>query len=732
MNGGASGRSRFDADFVDYLPHTFNAGGDFGRFGAPLIMVNEPGQLCGAWGFTLWFSLIRARIGARTMSEFESVRNHLKRVLELAKPYRGRLILGLLCGFLSGALAPTLGLSLKLAVDAVFPTDAAGTNSVVAAKTTVKPGSAEPMEANTSGDKVAQASSPALPTAAAPTPQTKKGASGLSSQSLQSRMPTWMQRSLNRLGAWIRPPGPPSRTRLLLVIGFIPAAMFLRSLLAYLNTYFLSWVAIRAANDLRVKLFRHLMHLPLRFFNRASTGDLMTRIDGAMSVHSTIKDAFGVIIREPISILVLIVTLICMQPMLSLFTLLIFPICLIPVALFGRKFRKSDSGIHAKYASLNNVMQESFTGIRVIKGYNLESLVVAEFQKAAHSITSFFMRAVRAGELPGPLIEFIGSIGVALVFAYYAFISADHAPAGDMLAFFFLVFSLYAPLKNLSRLRHQLELAKQSLDPAYDLLSKQSSLPEPVNPKLLQAREVPIRFENVSFSYGEKPVLHNINLTIQPGQFVALVGRTGSGKTSIANLLLRFYDPTAGAVLVGETDIRSVLSRDLRSQIAVVTQETILFNDTIRRNIALGRPDATNEEIEEAAKHAHAHGFIMDKARGYEMQVGEKGVNVSGGQRQRIAIARAILRNAPILILDEATNALDPESEKIVQTALEELAKGRTTICIAHRLSTIQNADLIVVLDNGRIVETGTHEQLLQSRGLYCKFYELAFEPAAA
>jgi subfamily B ATP-binding cassette protein MsbA len=213
---------------------------------------------------------------------------------------------------------------------------------------------------------------------------------------------------------------------------------------------------------------------------------------------------------------------------------------------------------------------------------------------------------------------------------------------------------------------------------------------------------------------------------------VALVGRTGSGKTSIANLLLRFYDPTSGAILIGDTDIRSVSSRDLRSNIAVVTQETILFNDTIRRNISLGRPGATNAEIEEAARHAYAHGFITEKAYGYDTPVGEKGVNVSGGQRQRIAIARAILRNAPILIMDEATNALDPEAERIVQKALEELAKGRTTICIAHRLSTIQNADLIVVLDNGRIVETGTHAELLLARGLYCKFHELAFEPAAA
>ena len=640
------------------------------------------------------------------------MQDHLKRVLEMARPYRTRLVLGLLCGFLSGALAPTLGLSLKLAVDAVFPaTNSAATRSA---------STVSPVKGISAGAGTAQ------------TQTAGKSASGLNSNALVSRMPSSLRGVLDRLSAWARPAGRASRTRLLLVIAFIPASMFLRSLLAYLNTYLLSWVAIRAANDLRVKLFRHLMHLPLRFFNKASTGDLMARIEGAIAVHTTIKDSFGVIIREPISIVSLVIMLFGIDWRLSLFTLLIFPICLAPLALFGRKFRKSDTGIHARYASLNNVMQESFTGIRVIRGYNLESLVVDEFKKATQSITSFFMRAVRAGELPGPLIEFVGSIGVALVFAYYAFISPGQSPPGDMLAFFFLVFSLYSPLKNLSRLQHQLEMAKQSLDPTFELLSKHSSLPEPAHPKPLQAQGAAIRFENVSFSYGDKPVLHDINLTIQAGQLVALVGRTGSGKTSIANLLLRFYDPTAGAILVGDTDIRSVSSRDLRANIAVVTQETILFNDTIRRNIALGRPEATNREIEEAARHAYAHEFIKDKPHGYETMVGEKGVNVSGGQRQRIAIARAILRDAPILILDEATNSLDPEAEKIVQTALEELTKGRTTICIAHRLSTIQNADLIVVLDSGRIVETGTHEQLLQARGLYCKFYELAFEPATA
>ena len=248
------------------------------------------------------------------------------------------------------------------------------------------------------------------------------------------------------------------------------------------------------------------------------------------------------------------------------------------------------------------------------------------------------------------------------------------------------------------------------------------------NPKPLRAVGAAIEFQRVNFSYGEKTVLQDIHLTVKPGQLVALVGISGSGKTTLTNLLLRFYDPQQGAIFIGGTDIREVLTRDLRNQIAVVTQETVLFNDTIRNNIALGRPGATNGEIEAAARHAFAHDFIMEKPNGYETIIGEKGVMLSGGQRQRLAIARAILRNAPILVLDEATSSLDTESERAVQVALEELMAGRTTICIAHRLSTIQKADRIVVLERGRIVETGNHSDLIKRGGIYQKLYDMQFQ----
>ena len=649
------------------------------------------------------------------------MRDYLLKVLELTKPYRFRFALGLLCGLLSGTLALALPISLKLAVDTVFPTEQPPETNLVSVA-----------QANSEGVAVAGASGATTNAAGTVTAAGQTGGNTPpkpAKKSQANRLPAPLKHKLDALVNWFHPSGKPSTLRLILVISLIPVSMLLRSFVTYLNIYLLSWVGIRAANDLRVKLFKHLMDMPLGFFGQTSTGDLMARIEGAMAVHGTITNSFSVIIREPISVLVIVGGLIAMQPFLSMLTLLIFPICLIPLMIVGRKTRKSDSGVHAMFANLSKVMHESFTGIRVVKGYNLESYVVEEFRQATSGVVSFFMRSVRAGELPGPLIEFIGSIGVALVFAWFAFNHTDTpGTSGELLFFFVGVFNLYAPVKNLSRLNHQLRLGRLGVDPVYQMLALQTTLPEPAEPKPLHAQGAPIRFENVGFAYGEKAVLHDINLTIQPGQLVALVGRTGSGKTSLANLLLRFYDPQTGAVLIGGTDIRSVSSRELRANVAIVTQQTILFNESVRFNIALGRKGATDEEIQAAAKHAYAHDFIMEKPGGYSFHVGEKGVNLSGGQQQRIAIARAVLKNAPILILDEATSALDTESERIVQVALEELMRGRTTICIAHRLSTIQRADLIVVLDRGRIVETGTHAELLRSDRIYAKLYELQFE----
>ena len=349
-------------------------------------------------------------------------------------------------------------------------------------------------------------------------------------------------------------------------------------------------------------------------------------------------------------------------------------------------------------------------------------------QTSAQFHRQLIMRISRApANSPGPIIDFLASSGVALALLYMIYLaraSRIRATSSSSLA---SIFYMYAPIKNLTRLHNQLTQARAASERIFELLATKNSVPEPAAPKMLHADKADITIENMDFTYGEKPVLRNINLTVKAGQLVALVGASGSGKTTLANLLLRFYDPTRGSIKIGGVDLRDVRTSDLRNQIAVVAQENILFNDSIRRNIELGRLGATDDEIIAASRHAHAYEFIMQKTEGFDTVVGEKGVSLSGGQRQRLAIARAVLKNAPILILDEATSALDTESERAVQAALDELMKGRTTIRIAHRLSTILHADLIVVLDQGRIVETGTHEELSRRGGMYQKLYELQF-----
>jgi subfamily B ATP-binding cassette protein MsbA len=393
----------------------------------------------------------------------------------------------------------------------------------------------------------------------------------------------------------------------------------------------------------------------------------------------------------------------------------------VPVAIYNRKLRKSAAAIQGEAAALNRVMHESFTGVRIIKGYSLEKIVSDRFRLSQARFINHSMRVVRATETPGPIIEFLAAIGIGILFLYVA---GPIGPSG-FLVFVGALLAMYRPIKALVRLQSDLQRARAATARVFELLATKSTLVDPPQPTPLKGAQSDIHFDNVSFAYEQKPVLREIQLRVRPGEKVALAGKSGSGKTTLANLLLRFYDPTGGAIRIGGVDLRQAAVRDLRRQMAVVTQEVILFDDTIRNNIAFGRPGATEAEIEEAARHAFAHDFILEKPQGYNSIVGEKGINFSVGQRQRITIARALLRNAPILVLDEATSALDNESERIVQAALDELMKGRTTICIAHRLSTIQNFDRIVVLDQGRIVEMGTHSELLVLGGVYQKLHAL-------
>jgi subfamily B ATP-binding cassette protein MsbA len=509
------------------------------------------------------------------------------------------------------------------------------------------------------------------------------------------------------------------------LVASIPVIMFLRGLFGVLNVYFLQWVASRAIADLRVRLFRHLLDLSAGFYNQNSSGQLISRVMNDTNMLQVIlNNATAIVVRDPVTLITLVGYLLWTQPKLTLITVVVMPACLIPIIIFSRKIRRASRDMQAQSADTTQIMAEAFTGYRIVKAYNLEDTVTNDFQNTTRRAVSHYMRIVRAQSIPGPLIEFFGSCGVALLVAY---VVSNHQAPENFIALVGSIFLIYPPLKNFNMLHNWVTQARAASERVFELLDTPNTVPEPVPAKPLRAANADIIFEHVDFDYGDKPALQDIHLIVHSGRLVALVGASGSGKTTLANLLLRFYDPKRGAIRIGGVDIRDVSTRDLRNQISVVTQEVVLFDDTVRRNIELGRPGATDDEIIAAARHAYAYDFVMQKPEGFDTLIGEKGVMLSGGQRQRLAIARAVLRNAPILVLDEATSALDTESERAVQAALDELMKGRTTICIAHRLSTILHADLIVVLDKGRIVETGRHDELIRRRGVYQKLYELQF-----
>ena len=513
------------------------------------------------------------------------------------------------------------------------------------------------------------------------------------------------------------------------IIAGVPVAMALRGTGAFLSVYSMTWVGSATVHDLRVRIFEHLQRLSVDYFGSARTGDLQSRLmNDAQAIQQCIGQGFSTVARDPATIVGIVLLLAFMQPRLTAVALVVFPLVVVPVVVYGRKVRRSWKAAQLHTAELTDQMQEGFTGIRVIKAFNLETLMTGRFAATSKRITSQYMRFLRNSELPGPMIETVGSIGVCLMLFYVVRLTSEQRPsAGDFTSFVGSLFALYQPVKNLSRLWSQLEQGRVAGERLFPILDTVPGIPEPAAPKPFKAQGAEIVFDRVSFAYGEKVVVRDFDLVMRPGSLVALVGQSGSGKTTVTNLLLRFQDPASGSIRIGGTDLRDVRTTELRSQMAIVTQDTLLFNDTVRANIRMGRLDATDAEVEAAARHANAHDFIQARPGGYDALVGERGTGLSGGQRQRIAIARALLRNAPILVLDEATSALDSESERLVQVELETLMAGRTTLCIAHRLSTIQKADAIVVMDGGRIVETGTHAELLARNGAYARLHALQF-----
>jgi subfamily B ATP-binding cassette protein MsbA len=516
---------------------------------------------------------------------------------------------------------------------------------------------------------------------------------------------------------------------LVLIPVAIIAVFTIKGVAAYGSGYLLSHVGQNIIRRLRNRLYNHIQDLPLAFFQREKTGDLMSRVTNDVALVSAMfTSAVTQSIRDGFSIIGLIAVTFMLIPKLAVFTFIVFPVAVYPLVFFGRKIRRVRLGVQEAWAEINAFLHETFTGTKIVKAFGMEAHEKKRFAQKSRRIFRLEMKENKVREMSSPLMEFLGGIGIGFIIWYGGRqVIAGTYSFGAYMSFLTAVGLMYQPLKKISRLNNAIQRGMAAIERIYEILEKKSDLIEAASPIDIQPGSHRIAFENVSFKYDRDLVLKNIDLKVETGEIIALVGVSGGGKTSLVNLIPRFYDPTEGRVLIDDVDIRRISIEALRSQIALVTQEPILFNDTVRNNIAYGMWEASEQEIEEAAKAAYAFEFIKSFPDGFNTSIGELGGRLSGGQRQRICIARALLKDAPILILDEATSSLDSESEVLVQKALGNLMKGRTTFVIAHRLSTVGNADRIIVIVDGRIVEEGRHDDLLGLRQEYHKLYQMQF-----
>jgi subfamily B ATP-binding cassette protein MsbA len=497
----------------------------------------------------------------------------------------------------------------------------------------------------------------------------------------------------------------------------------------YGQEYFLGWVGHDVIRQLRNSLYNKIQDLPISFFQAEKTGTLMSRITNDVSViKDMVSTAITGAIRDLFTIVGLTGVIFYRDWKSALAALVVLPLAFYPIVWLGRRVRRVTTGTQEIRAELNAFLHETFAGNKIVKAFGMEPYEKRRFFHKTRRLFRLEMKTVKAKALSSPVMEFLGGLGVAFVIWYGGSkVIAGTSTPGTFFSFMGAVLMLYGPVKKLSKLNNTVQQGLAGVDRVFDILEQASDIRDPVNPLAIPPGPHRITFQDVWFRYDTKPILRGITLDVGPGEILALVGMSGGGKTSLVNLIPRFYDVSRGAILIDGIDLRAVAVSDLRRQIAIVTQDPILFNDTVRNNIAYGKPEADDAEIAAAARAAYAWDFIQNFPEGFNTPIGELGGRLSGGQKQRICIARALLKDAPILILDEATSSLDSESEALVQKALGNLMRGRTTFVIAHRLSTIGHARRVVTIVDGAIVEEGTHEELLAAEGVYHKLYQMQF-----